>query len=295
MVLSASAPPVADVSGARGAPPPAAGGRGSIPPEAVTRADRRAYVLKKLHSLSGVVPVGVFFVEHLWTNAKALQGEEAFTHAVADIQALPYLPLIEIFGIFLPLAFHAFYGIILAFQSKPNVKAYSYARNWLYVLQRASGLVAFVFIGYHLYEYRIQKWLFGMQSDAFYGALSSHLSSTQISVPWLALAYLVGILAASFHFANGLWGVLFSWGVTVTRTSQRRSAYACAAIGIALFILGANTVLYFATGTRFYLPSDIVTKGQAAACGPSSPGGLGGIPPSPGGLGGIPPSNAGAK
>jgi succinate dehydrogenase/fumarate reductase cytochrome b subunit (b558 family) len=235
---------------------------------AETRASRRAFVLKKLHSLSGVIPVGVFYIEHLWTNAKALQGEEAFTRAVADIQALPYLPVIEIVGIFVPLAFHAFYGIVLAFQSRPNV-AYTYARNWLYVAQRVSGLVAFVFIGYHLYEYRIHKWLFGMQSDAFYGVLSAHLSSTQVSVPWLALAYLVGVVATSFHFANGIWGVLFSWGVTVTRTSQRRSAYACAALGIALFLLGANTVLYFATGTRFYLPSDIGAKGQTRACGPT--------------------------
>jgi succinate dehydrogenase/fumarate reductase cytochrome b subunit (b558 family) len=237
---------------------------------AETRASRRAFVLKKLHSLSGVVPVGVFFIEHLWTNSKALQGEGAFTQAVADIQAMPYLPLIEIFGIFLPLAFHAIYGVVLALAAKPNVQVYRYARNWLYVLQRVSGLVAFVFIGYHLYEYRIQKWLFGMRSDAFYGALSAHLSSTTVSVPWLALFYLLGILAASFHFANGLWGVLFSWGVTVTRTSQRRSAYACAALGVALFVLGANTVLYFATGSRFYLPNDIVTKGQAAACPPTT-------------------------
>jgi succinate dehydrogenase/fumarate reductase cytochrome b subunit (b558 family) len=238
---------------------------------AETRSSRRAFVLKKLHSLSGVVPVGVFFIEHLWTNSKALQGEAAFSQAVADIQALPYLPLIEIFGIFLPLAFHAGYGVVLAFAAKPNVTAYRYARNWLYLLQRVSGLVAFGFIGYHLYEYRIHKWLFGMRSDAFYGTLSAHLSSTWISVPWLALLYLVGVLAVSFHFANGLWGVLFSWGVTVTRTSQRRSGYACAALGVAMFVLGANTVLFFATGSRFYLPNDIVTKGQAAACGPATP------------------------
>jgi succinate dehydrogenase/fumarate reductase cytochrome b subunit (b558 family) len=230
-------------------------------------ASRRAFVLKKLHSLSGIVPVGVFFIEHLWTNSKALQGEEVFTQAVADIQGLPYLPLIEVFGIFIPLAFHAIYGVVLALSAKPNAMAYRYARNWLYILQRASGLVAFVFIGWHLYEYRIQKWLFGMRYDAFYGTLSAHLSSTTASVPWLALVYLFGVLAVSFHFANGIWGVLFSWGITVTRASQRRSAYACAALGVALFLLGANTVLFFATGSRFYLPNDVVTKGQAAACG----------------------------
>lgn len=213
--------------------------------------------------------MGVFLVEHLWTNAKALQGEDAFASAVGDIQALPYLPLIEIFGIFLPLAFHSFYGIALSLGGKPNGLTYRYARNWLYILQRVSGLVAFLFIAYHLYEFRIQKWLFGMRTEAFYGTLSAHLSSTGHGVPWLAIFYLIGILAVVFHFANGLWGILFSWGVTVTRASQRRSAWACAALGVALFLLGANTVLYFATGVRFYVPNDLGANGRSAACGPS--------------------------
>jgi succinate dehydrogenase/fumarate reductase cytochrome b subunit (b558 family) len=233
------------------------------------RASKRAFLLKRLHSLSGVFPVGVFVVEHLWTNAKALQGEDAFASAVGDIQALPYLPLIEIFGIFLPLAFHSFYGIVLVAAGKPNALTYRYARNWLYVLQRVSGLFAFAFIAYHLYEFRIHKWLFGMRADAFYGTLSAHLSSTSHGVPWLAVFYLLGILAVAFHLANGLWGVLFSWGVTVTRAAQRRSAFACAALGVALFLLGANTVLYFATGVRFYVPSDLGASGHAAACGPT--------------------------
>jgi succinate dehydrogenase/fumarate reductase cytochrome b subunit (b558 family) len=244
----------------------------SVSPATATdaRVSKRAFLLKKLHSLSGVVPVGVFLVEHLWTNAKALQGEDAFASAVGDIQTLPYLPLIEIFGIFLPLAFHSFYGVVLALAGKPNALSYRYTRNWLYVLQRVSGLVAFLFIAYHLYEFRIQKWLFGMRADAFYGTLSAHLSSTSSGVPWVAIFYLIGILAVVFHFANGLWGVLFSWGVTVTRAAQRRSAYACAALGVGLFLLGANTVLYFATGTRFYVPSDVGVNGHRTACVPTT-------------------------
>ena len=86
----------------------------------------------------------------------------------------------------------------------------------------------------------------------------------------LLVTAVIGILAVVFHFANGLWGVLFSWGVTVTRAAQRRSAYACAALGVALFLLGANTVLYFATGTRFYVPSELGGSGHAAACGSAS-------------------------
>ena len=36
--------------------------------------DRTYFTLKRLHSLTGVVPVGLFLLEHLYTNARSLQG-----------------------------------------------------------------------------------------------------------------------------------------------------------------------------------------------------------------------------
>ncbi len=232
---------------------------------------RTSFLLRKAHSLTGVLPVGVFLVEHLWTNAKALGGQKAFDRAVLDIQALPFLPVIEVVGIFLPLAFHALYGVYIATAAKPNAVTYGYARNWLYVLQRVTGLMALVFIGYHLYEVRIQKWLFGMRSEAFYGVLVAELSSTVAGIPLVALIYLIGILATVFHFANGLWAFGMSWGITVSRAAQRRAGVVCGVIGLALFLLGAETVLYFATGSRVlllgsYVPFDGEVGG--GKCGP---------------------------
>jgi len=206
------------------------------------------------------VPVGVFLIEHLWTNSKALQGADAFAGAVNDIQALPYLPLIEIFGIFLPLAYHALYGVYLAAQGRQNALEYKYARNWLYLMQRMSGIMAFVFILYHLGEFRVQKWLFGMRVDAFYQTLQAHLSSTWMGVPWTAILYLLGIAVTVFHFANGLSSFCLSWGLTVTRAAQRRASIACWLLGLALFGLGANTVLFFATGSRFYIHNDVFSS-----------------------------------
>src|SRR5689334_10700853 len=75
--------------------------------------NRRAFLLRKLHSLSGVVPVGAFMVFHLWTNAKALGGQEPFDAAVRDISHTPYLPILEWGTILLPLLFHAGYGVKL--------------------------------------------------------------------------------------------------------------------------------------------------------------------------------------
>ncbi len=54
-----------------------------------------------------------------------------------------------------------------------------------------------------------------------------------------------------FHFANGLWGFCFSWGITVSRRSQQLAAMVCGALGLAVLVLGLTTVAYFATGSRF--------------------------------------------
>jgi succinate dehydrogenase / fumarate reductase cytochrome b subunit len=236
-----------------------------VGPTALLAAERRAFVLRKLHSLTGVVPVGVFLVLHLWTNAKALSGERAFDAAVRDIARLPYLGAIEVAAIALPLSFHALYGIVLVLEGRPNVGRYAYSRNWMYTMQRVSGIVAFAFICWHLSEFRIPK-LFGKTSvDAFYPTLSAHLSSTTLGVPFVALVYLVGVFACVVHFANGLWGFCVSWGITVSRRSQRIAASVFAVVGAVLFILGADTVVYFATGARFFASSHDAST--AADCG----------------------------
>lgn len=231
---------------------------------------RSRFLLRRLHSLTGVVPVGVFLCEHLWTNASVLGGRASFDEAVGAIQRIPLLPLIECFGIFLPLAFHAVYGIVIARQGAANVGQYTYTRNWMYVLQRVSGVVVFVFVMAHLWEYRVQKWLFGMAPEHFYGTMEAHFSSTTWGVPWLALGYLVGIAAATYHFANGLWGFAASWGLAVSRRAQARVGYASAAVGVVLFALGSVTVLSMATGARFFV-KPARAAGPASSCAPSLP------------------------
>lgn len=216
---------------------------------------RRPFLMRKIHSLTGVLPVGGFLVFHLWTNANALQGQERFQEAVGHITQMPYLPVLEL-GILAPLAFHALYGVKLALEGKPNPGAYPYARNWMYTLQRTTGIVAFAFIGYHLYEYWFQKVAGKMTEDQFYPALCANMSSTVKGIPIVALVYMIGIAASVFHLANGLWGFCFSWGITVSRRAQRSAATLFGLVGLVLFLLGANTAIYFATGSE--LPGKII-------------------------------------
>ena len=207
-------------------------------------------------------PVGVFLVSHLWTNAKALGGRRAFDGAVRGIHHLPALPLIELFGIFLPLGFHAIYGVKLALDGRPYVGRHPYSKKWLHPLQRATGLVAFAFIAWHLWEFTLKRIVGKMAPEAFYPTLAEHLSSTTAGIPVAAMVYLVGIAATVVHFANGLSTFTFGWRICTTRLSQRVTSVVFGLIGLAMFLIGADTALFFATGARF--PGLFGTSSSAA-------------------------------
>ena len=87
----------------------------------------KTFLLRKLHQITGIVPLGMFFFVHMFTNSKAMNGAASFDKAVKEIHDIPYLLLIEIFGIFLPLLFHSVYGILISAEAKPNVRSGSLA------------------------------------------------------------------------------------------------------------------------------------------------------------------------
>jgi succinate dehydrogenase/fumarate reductase cytochrome b subunit (b558 family) len=254
------------------------------PTKPLLEKNHRAFLMRKLHSLSGIVPVGGFMCFHLWENARALQGQAQFDEAVAGINHMPFLPVLEWGLILLPLAFHALYGVKLALESKPNVGHYTYSRNWMYVLQRITGLLALLFIAFHLYEYWWQKTSGKLAVEQFYPALCQNMAYAVGPVPVTALIYAIGISACAFHFANGLYGFCFSWGITSTRRSQQQAATVFGIIGVAVLLLGLTTVAYFATGSR--LPFLGSSHNGARTCvdlpyAPVSMGNPAGVPQTP--------------
>ena len=98
------------------------------------------FLLRRLHSLSGIVPVGAYMVVHLLTNASVLDGPATFQRRVYAIHSLgAVLPLVEWTFIFLPLLYHAIYGVLIVRGALPNSSTYSYTNNVRYTLQRATG------------------------------------------------------------------------------------------------------------------------------------------------------------
>src|SRR5215203_3965180 len=112
------------------------------------------FVFRKLHQLTGILPLGFFLLEHFYTNSKAMTGPADFNNAVRDLQSIPYVLFIEIGGIFIPLIYHAVYGLFITREMRPNNVSYPYPRNWFYTIQRITGMILFFFITFHVLNFR---------------------------------------------------------------------------------------------------------------------------------------------
>jgi succinate dehydrogenase / fumarate reductase cytochrome b subunit len=207
--------------------------------------DRYHFLLRRLHSLSGIVPVGVFLCIHLSVNASIMAGPRAFQFAVDQIHNLSnlgILKVVEVVFILIPIAFHAVVGVIIWLTSQPNVTRYRYGGNIRYTLQRWTGILAILFIIIHL---RHVHWILGSAAFDAHDAAGSTVRA--MAGAWTGLVYLIGVLCAVFHFANGIWTFLITWGVTIGPAAQRRSGYVCAVVGIILGLLGLGSLITLKT------------------------------------------------
>lgn len=217
------------------------------------------FYAKKLFELSGFLPIGAFLVEHLYTNYQVVGpgGQERFDEIVRNLQNNPLIIFAEIGLIGMPLLYHALYGIFVAQMARPNVGSYGYLRNWTYFFQRITGGILLVYICYHVWNTRLFPH-FASPDHPLYNYLQPseghHLVSTSymhaylneahwgIPVVWI---YFVGVAAAVFHFANGIWNFLIHWGLTVSPRSQQISGLVCGLIGVTLLALGYGSLLTF--------------------------------------------------
>jgi succinate dehydrogenase / fumarate reductase, cytochrome b subunit len=200
-------------------------------------AGHREFFNRRLHSLLGVIPVGLFLVQHLVVNHFATGGEESFNNAAHFMESLPFRIFLETFVIYLPLLFHAIYGLYIAFTAKNNTSRYGYFRNWMFMLQRVSGVITLVFVAWHVWETRVQA--------AFGAEVNFQMMENILSNPFMFWFYIIGVISAIFHFANGLWSFLVSWGLTVSPRSQVISTYVTIGIFIALSIVGVRALTAF--------------------------------------------------
>ena len=195
------------------------------------------FYIRRLHSLLGVIPLGVFLIQHLLVNFTATYSEEAFNIASSIMGNLPFVILLEIFIIYLPILFHGIYGIYIAFTAKNNVGRYGTYRNWMFVLQRISGVVAFIFIAVHVYQTRFQVFL-GEE-------VNFQMVEQIVANPFWLVFWIVGVIATVFHFANGSWSFMITWGITQSNKSQQIMSYVAILVFLVISTIGIMAILAF--------------------------------------------------
>lgn len=190
------------------------------------------FLIRRIHSLMGLLPIGIFLTFHLCLNLSARFGPETYDKVIAFMQSIPGIFLIEVVVIFIPIAFHAIYGTYVVYTGQSNVLRYRYVRNWLYIIQRISGIVTVLFVVYHVVLIR-----FG---DASFAGMQG-----SVSTPIGFIFNLLGIILSIFHFTNGLWAFAITWGITVGPRAQKIWTYVCGVIFVLMSIIGTLAITAF--------------------------------------------------
>ncbi len=211
---------------------------------------RHEFLIRRVHSLLGIVPLGLYMTVHLATNASLLNGTQTFQRAVFLIHSPgKLLPLIEWGLIFTPLIFHAVIGIWIAKSGKSNSSQYKFRSNKRYTWQRWTGFIALVYLFFHILHlhgwFHIPAWEAIIRPLGFgvfrpFNAASSLVRAMQEwGYVWPAF-YLVGMLACVYHLANGLWTSGITWGLWISPTAQARASKLCTVVGCGLAVLGVS-------------------------------------------------------
>ena len=223
--MAASAPP---------APPSTTQRRGVQPLRA---GEGHTYFWRKLHSLSGIVPIGAFLVEHIISNFETWNGPLAYAKQVLFLNSLPLVRILEWVFIFIPLAFHAAYGIHIWMRGRSNVNVYPWASNWGYVSQRITGLIALAYIIQHVWRQR-----FSGADLPHNPGMAFHKVQMELHNPWMLAIYVIAMIATCWHFSYGIWLFAAKWGITPGNRARKRFGYVCAVFGTGLCIMGLASI-----------------------------------------------------
>lgn len=187
------------------------------------------FYIRRIHSLLGIVPIGFFLLEHIFSISTVLAGPHVFDETVAHLASIPHNILVpmEIIFIALPLLAHGIYGAYIALQANNNAKNYGYGRNWQFYLQRISAWYTAAFLLWHVGYLRIYIKAMGN------GVIGYQLMHDYLGNPIVLVLYAIGLVAAIYHFTNGLFTFCITWGITVGPRAQsmvNKAAWALCAL-----------------------------------------------------------------
>ncbi len=195
------------------------------------------FVYRRIHSLTGIIPIGLFLVYHLYLQLYLHSGSETYNRKINEFYESPLALWFLLLLVYLPLLFHAGLGVVYVFEARVQPQ-YQYFSHLLYWLQRISGVGVLLFIVAHVWNAKLGPLLAGT-----WGTHWEHLSTgfQHPDTGWATkTVYILGVLGATFHLANGLNTFCMTWGIALTPRAQKRVQF----FSIILFVILTAIVLY---------------------------------------------------
>ena len=204
--------------------------------------DRTSDRLRRIHSLTGMIPLGVFLVEHITVNAFAIAGPESFRRVAAALGGIPMVAVIEIAGIALPLVIHSVIGCLIATELPQRG-----SREWptrREIVQRATGVLLLPYLIYHVWATRLSPDVVKHHADLF------EVMRRQVSGAGGFAFHATGVILAAWHLGNGLPGFLERWGLARTPPAARAAQRIGGTISATLAIAGVAALVAFARASQ---------------------------------------------
>lgn len=134
-----------------------------------TKSLPKDFISRRLHSLLGIWLV-LFLIEHLLTNSQAAllfgQDGSGFIRMVNHLEAIPFLPVVELLLLAVPFALHIIWGIKYLLTSKGNAhptdgstpQLTQYPRNHAFSWQRLTAWALIIGVVAHVVQMRFLRY-----------------------------------------------------------------------------------------------------------------------------------------
>ena len=189
---------------------------------------RTDFYIRRIHSILGIAPIGIFLCLHLTLNSSAILGVDAWSAVIDGMRNVPFIILGELFIIAIPILFHAVYGFYIVYLSDMPLLRYQYVKNWMFILQRVTAVITTIFVIYHVLFVRIL-------TDSTLDVMSAMANGLQTPVGFIL--ELIGIWASIYHFTNGIFTFLVTWGVLQGDRIQKAVSFLTMLLCAALCLL----------------------------------------------------------
>jgi len=196
---------------------------------------RIGYLSSKTASLFGLLPVGVWVLNHLWNNLHALRGAEAWERSVTQHRS-PAVQLVTYAVVLLPLATHAIWGAVRLPSTRLQATTSAFA-NVRHVVHRLAGLGILAFLGAHL-------WLAFLRPRLFHGGpepFDDLAREMRFHRPTLVV-YVLGVLGTAYHLANGVQAVMVGWAPRPWGGTMNRLSIVAALVFLGALALGLGAI-----------------------------------------------------